>query len=216
MNLSGQPEAPRDRSLSFLQIQTETGWIRMLDRFARWCTPQPGWRILDAGSGPGYLAARLAETGCQAVAVDLNWGGFHQQRLHPDAAAASVSQLPFAARAFDLIAASNLLFLLADPLPALLELRRCLANTGQLALLNPSPRMSVVAAAALADSRGLGGADRASLIAYARRAETGNRWSESELKHLLADAGLSLLETSRQMGPGLVTFARAGRGNFSG
>lgn len=209
MKPSGSQEPPVEASLSFHDIQTGTGWGRMLDRFARWCAPQAGWRVLDAGAGPGYLAARLAESGCMAIAADREWQVFQPQRLHATAAAADVQWLPFASGAFDLIAASNLLFFLPDPLPALLEQRRCLAPSGQLALLNPSERMSVSAAAELARAHNLQGADRASLLNYARRAEAGHRWSEAALAKLLDRAGFSLVECSLHMGPGLVRFARA-------
>jgi ubiquinone/menaquinone biosynthesis C-methylase UbiE len=209
MTASNQPELPDGEPLSFHQIQTSTGWKRTLSHFARWCTPQAGWQVLDAGSGPGYLAARLAEAGCQALAVDRNWRAFLPGKLHHAAATADVLRLPFQPALFDLIAASNLLFLLAEPQAALSELRRCLNSNGQLALLNPSEKMSVANATDLAAARGLQGADRASLLNYASRAQDGHRWSAAQLARLLDSTGFRLVETSLHMGPGLICFARA-------
>lgn len=195
--------------LSFLEVQTQTGWGRMLENFACWCSPQPGWFTLDVGCGPGLLPALLARQGCRAFGLDIDFTALSPLRLHPDLALGTNMHLPYPAHTFDLVTASNLLFILADPLTALIELLRVIRPTGRVAMINPSPAMSQAAASALADERRLDGLARRSLLHYAAQAEAHRRWSEAELAQLLAHAGLALEETTPRMGRGLVLFSLA-------
>lgn len=133
------------------------------------------------------------------------------QRLHPDLARATAAFPPFQTGIFHLVTASNLLFFLPDPAQALWEMARLARMDGWVALLNPSEHMSVAAAAAFADQRGLSGLDRDSLLGWAARAEAHQRWSESDLVELYACAGLVLQETTLRFGPGLARFARGRR-----
>jgi SAM-dependent methyltransferase len=108
-----------------------------------------------------------------------------------------------------MVTASNLLYLLDDPLPALHEFVRVLKPGGALAVLNPSEDMTVATATALADDRGLTGLARDTLLNYAARAEHAVRWSAADLEKLFSRTGLQLTDTTLKMGPGLVRYARA-------
>lgn len=193
--------------MSFYAIQTQTAWGHTLAGFAAWCAPQAGWRALDVGCGPGLLPALLAARGCQAWGVDLEYAAL-AGGLHPALAQAAAERLPFPPASFDLLTASNLLFLLPDPSAALAEMARLLRPGGQAALLNPSERMSLAAATALADERRLAGLERDSLLTWAARAETHARWDEPALDALCQRAGLRLVETALKVGPGLARLAR--------
>jgi len=193
--------------LSFFEIQTQTAWGRTLAGFAAWCAPQPGWRALDVGCGPGLLPVLLAQRGCRAYGVDLDFASLAAS-LHPALAQAAAERLPFPAAAFDLLTASNLLFLLPNPAAALAEMARLLHPDGQAALLNPSEHMSLAAAAALADERRLTGLERASLLNWAARAEAHARWDEPALQALCQRAGLRLVESALKIGPGLARWTR--------
>jgi len=199
---------PGDAHPSFLTIQTQTGWGRALAAFAGWCALAPGELALDVGCGPGLLPALLQERGARAFGVDLDRKALLTP-LHPGLALADALHLPFPGVFFHLVAASNLLFLLPDPLAALAEMRRVLRPAGRLCLLNPSERLSVTAAETLARERGLQGAARESLLGWARRAEAGRRWTEAETAALLAQAGLRLVESALMVGPGLARCSRA-------
>jgi len=196
--------------LSFLAIQTQTGWARALQGFADWCRPQAGWLTLDVGCGPGLLSALLAERGCRAFGVDIDKASL-AQRLHPPLAQAGAERLPFPAGSFHLVTASNLLFFLPDPEAALLEMRRLVRPDGWVALLNPSERMSIPVATEFADRRGLVGLDRLSLLDWAARAQAHHRWDEAGLVELFAQAGLILQESALKFGPGLARLARGRR-----
>ena len=194
----------------FLELQTKTGWGAMLRSFAAWLDPQPDTLILDVGTGPGLLPAIFAQSGCRAIGADYALDMF-RDALHPNLLLANVFSLPFKPLTFDLITASNLLFLLPDPLTALTEMKRLLTPDGEIALLNPSEKMSVTAATQLANARNLEGLARETLLNYAGRAERHYRWSEADLRELFAEANLELADTTTRMGNGLVRFSRGKR-----
>ena len=194
---------------TFLELQTQTGWGRTLAGFAAWCQAQPGWRVLDVGCGPGLLPALFARQGCNALGLDLEADMFLPQPLHPQVLVAHGEALPFPGGMFDLVTASNLLFLLEQPAPAVVELRRVLCAGGRLCLLNPSEAMSVQAAGMLADQRGLDGLARETLLNWARRAESYARWDAEALAGLLEAAGLKLERTELRVGSGLARLACA-------
>jgi ubiquinone/menaquinone biosynthesis C-methylase UbiE len=198
-------------SAYFLELQTKTGWGRVLERFADWCAPEPGIRALDVGTGPGLFAALLAQRGAWMIGVDHDRANFAIPQ-HGELAAADAMRLPLRSASVDMVTASNVLFLLPDPSAALREMRRALKPGGVLCVLNPSEKMNVAAATQLADEAGLDGLARDTLINYGRRAEKYHAWSEADLRALFAPAGLALNDTKLTMGPGLVRFARARNG----
>jgi SAM-dependent methyltransferase len=197
--------------VSFLDIQIHTGWSRVLQSFADWCQPQADWITLDVGCGPGLLPCLLSQRGCTAFGIDLEAKMFSPPRLHLQLAQADSIHLPFPTGAFDLVTASNLLFLIIDPRSALREMRRLIRQEGQIDVLNPSESMSVIAATTLADQRGLQGLERDSLLNWAAIAEANRRWGVRELQELFNSAGLELVDTVLKVGPGLARFAKGVR-----
>jgi len=193
---------------TFIELQTQTGWGRTLAGFASWCQVQPGWRVLDVGCGPGLLPALFARQGCMAIGLDLEADMFLPQPLHPQVLVAQAEGLPFPGGVFDLVTASNVLFLMADPRPVLDEMRRVARSGGMLALLNPSEQLDQEAAAALAETKALQGLARQSLLNWAQRAEVNHRWTETEINALLMSSGIQPVENSLKVGPGFARFTR--------
>ncbi len=191
----------------FLELQTETGWGRMLASFARWCAPEPGQMVLDVGCGPGLLPSFFAKTGARAYGSDMDPKMFVQP-LHPDVLIADIFAMPFHDEYFDMITASNLFYLLSDPLYAMQSIIRLVKPGGQICLLNPSEQMSIAAAEKLADDSDLSGVARESLLGYGQRAEECFRWSEEDLEGIYKDIGFSLTYTTTKMGTGLVRYAK--------
>ena len=191
----------------FLKLQTQTGWGAILRSFASWLDPKLASLILDVGTGPGLLPTIFAQSGCHSFGIDSSFAMF-RNALHPDLVLANALTLPFKPATFNVITASNLLFLLPDPLSALIEMTRILVSDGEVALLNPSEDMSISAATALADEHNLEGLARETLLNYAARAEHYHRWSEDDLRELFASAKLELTDTTTKMGNGLVRFVR--------
>lgn len=198
----------RPESTVSVAVQTQTGWGRILDSFVNWCQPQAGWLVLDVGCGPGLLPALFTRAGCQAFGLDLDYDGFAPPRLYTALAQADALHLPFPECSFHLVTASNLLFLLPDPLLALCEMARITQHGGLVAVINPSEQMNLTAATALADQHNLSSIARDSLLTYARRAEDHYRWSKQDVETLFSAAGLPLTETALRMGSGLTRFAK--------
>ncbi len=192
----------------FYEIQTNTPWGRTLTDFASFCRPRPASVILDVGCGPGLLPSIFANQGHIACGVDAD-PYLLSAHLSPNLVQADAAHLPFPPAIFDLVTATNLLFLLDAPMQALIEWKRLLCPGGQIALLNPSERLSVESATRLANERKLEGAARTSLLDWARNAEQHVRWTEDETRLLLARAGLELVETCLRVGPGFARLVRA-------
>jgi len=193
---------------NFFDVQTKTAWGRTLAEFASFCDLRPASVILDVGCGPGLLPAIFTRAGHTAFGLDSDFS-LLSSFLTLNLIQADALDLPFQAATFDVVTATNLLFLLDDPLRALLEWKRVLAPASELCLLNPSEDLSLSAATRLADQRGLNGAARESLLNWAHNAETHFRWTESETQELLSRAGLQLEESIVKVGPGFARFVRA-------
>lgn len=194
----------------FLEIQTQTAWGKTLQDFCGWCAPEPGNQVLDVGCGPGLLPALFASRDrVTAFGADSDLHLLIAAPVPVPLAGASVYTLPFPDSAFDMLTATNVLFLLGDPLRALCEMSRLLKPGGQLCLLNPSEALTVESATQLADARGLTGKNRESLLGWAQRAEKHVRWSEAQTRDLNKKAGLTLTETAFRVGPGFGLFSRS-------
>ena len=191
----------------FLELQTKTGWGMMLESFSRWCEPQPGQRTLDVGTGPGLLPALFSQAGSISFGLDHD-PEMLRTPLHQAAVLANAGQLPFASGTFEMVTASNILYLSTDPTSLLGEMVRVLCPNGWVCLLNPSERMGLAVAEQLADERRLEGLARDTLLNYAARAEEHHRWSEDDLASMLSEFGLSNLQTTTRMGAGFVRYVR--------
>jgi SAM-dependent methyltransferase len=191
----------------FLELQTHTGWGRTLYGFAAWCAPQPGWLTLDVGCGPGLLPAIFSQMGCLACGIDLDIEMFKPSPLHPLAAVADVSALPFSFQTFDLITASNLVFLLPEPVQVLIKLRKLLRPGGKLAMLNPSELLAPQSALEFAEKSGLAGIARETLLNWAKRATDHHRWTDEDTRVLYTSAGMEYQGSDLKVGPGFGRFS---------
>jgi ubiquinone/menaquinone biosynthesis C-methylase UbiE len=192
---------------NFHALQTQTGWGRTLAAFAEWCTPQPGWYTLDVGCGPGLLPSILASYGCWAAGIDIDQGMFMPQPLHPEVVVGDIFRLPFDVGEFDLVTGSNLLFMLPEPVKALIEMKRVLKTNGKVAMLNPSEALSKGAVQIFIDERSLIGVARETMVLWAERAEAHSRWTEAETYALYNQSGLKCMSCSSRVGSGFARFS---------
>lgn len=118
---------------------------RTAETHAGFFLPQlrPGWRLLDAGCGPGTITLGLARRVAPgyAAGIDIEDLQFQNAReeaqregLNVDFRKASVYQLPFLDHCFDAVFSHALLEHLSDPSTALMEMRRVLKPGGLIAL----------------------------------------------------------------------------------
>lgn len=197
----------------YISMQTQTGWTTILESFARFVAPAEGARVLDIGTGPGALVKLFREQyHAEAYGVDYDplmmAHASSYQMLRGAFICSSVYQLPLRAAQFDVVTATNVLYLLDEALPALIEVARILRPGGTFVMLNPSPQMSIVAATMLADERGLTGFARENFIHWGEIAEAKVRWSPKQIAELFQKVGLELTETRERVGAGLALYAR--------
>ncbi len=199
----------------FAAVQASPGWDRVLAAFAEFCRVEPGWRALDVGCGPGGLGHHLHALGCQVIGLDRDWQmvslAQSGERDHAGAAQGDARRLPYSMEAFDLVTATNVLFLVDEPQAGLSEMVRVAKHGGRVAMINPSERMSLEAATRLADERRLTGIERTSLLGWAQTAEARRRFTEADTRRMCADAGCRILEMTTRIGPGLARMILAER-----
>ena len=201
------------------QVHGSGGWTKILEAFAGFVDPQPGQRVLDVGCGPGALVRLFARRGCHVIGVDADPALVARaEELAAGLPGAefrqgSVLDLPFAAEEFDTVTATNVIFLLPDPVAGLKEMARVCKVGGHVAMLNPAARLSESTARAYALGASLNEFDTLSLTNWGRIAETHPRFTRAELKAMLPAAGLALAKVedalTGRVGRGLALFARA-------
>ena len=90
-----------------------------------------GQLVLDVGAGTGAVSQRLVAAGSRAVAVDASWSMLaHHASSRPPAVVGDISRLPLADGAVDGAVAAFVLNHLADPVAALVEVRRVVREGG--------------------------------------------------------------------------------------
>src|SRR6188472_1203763 len=96
------------------------------------CAPElTGQLVMDVGAGTGAVSHRLVAAGARAVAVDASWSMLaHQASSRPPAVVGDISRLPLVDDAVDGAAAAFVLNHLADPVAALVEMRRVVRPGG--------------------------------------------------------------------------------------
>jgi len=200
----------------FTQVQATSGWDRVLASFARFVAPSRMAQTLDVGCGPGSLVRRLAREVAFAHGCDADHGMIEQaQKLSDEAGLhnaefrlGALPDLPYQPDRFDAVTATNVIFLQRHPQAALVEMARVCQPNGIVAMLNPSPQMTVVAATAHADRQGLTEFNRVSFINWGNVAEQAHRFSAEQIMEMFEAAGLSEIVIEAKIG-GLALFAKA-------
>lgn len=191
---------------------------RTADTHARFFLPHlnPGWRVLDAGCGPGTITLGLTRRAAPGVVtgIDIEDSQFGKAReqgqregLNVEFRKASIYQLPFEDACFDAVFSHALLEHLTDPAAALTELRRVLKPKGLIGVRAGDIGGMLIDAESDGPARGL--------AAYlAKRGEnSGDPNVGRKLGRLLRKAGFTLLnmaasyevitETLLKIGPAL-------------
>jgi ubiquinone/menaquinone biosynthesis C-methylase UbiE len=198
----------------FAQVQSTPGWDRILQSFHRFAALPPQSRVLDVGCGPGSLARHLARDGHMVTGIDTDPLMIDRaQYLATELPSVTfelgdVKKLRYDDASFDAALATNVIFLIANPLVGLKEMARVVRPGGIVAMLNPSIHMSIEAAQSLADEQHLEGLARVSLANWARAAAVNRRFSTEEASALFDAAGLSQIESQEKVGLGLALLVK--------
>ncbi len=200
----------------FTQVQATAGWDRVLASFAHFVNPDRSAHVLDVGCGPGSLVRKLACDVTFAYGCDADRYMIEQaQKLADEAGLRNVEfrwgalpDLPYPPDRFEVVTATNVIFLQRHPQAAICNMVAVCRSGGLIAMLNPSPRMNVATATALADKHGLTDLNRVSFINWGNVAEQNHRFSEAQLVKLFEAAGLSDIVIEAKIG-GLALFAKA-------
>jgi 2-polyprenyl-3-methyl-5-hydroxy-6-metoxy-1,4-benzoquinol methylase len=106
------------------------------------CDMKLGSRVLDVGSGSGWVARQLATKGAKVVSVDLSERNLEKTKLtlgreSADFVLADAYRLPFRKGSFDVVVASEVLEHLNSPATCLQEFERILAPHGKVITSTP-------------------------------------------------------------------------------
>lgn len=124
-----------------MRNEADIAYRRRVPRLLEYLQLTPRDRVLDCGSGMGYLSMVMAEvSGATIVAADrdldrLRWAQREQVAALP--AAVDISSLPFADASFDKVLLSEVLEHLPDDVAGLRELWRVLRPGGVMAICVP-------------------------------------------------------------------------------
>jgi ubiquinone/menaquinone biosynthesis C-methylase UbiE len=199
----------------FTQVQASDGWDRILASFARFLALDRSACVLDVGCGPGSLVRRLAHEVTLAHGCDADCGMIEQARQLAQREGLTnvefrVDRLPdlsYAHASFDAVTATNVIFLQRDPFVALRGMARVCKPNGVVAMLNPSPQMSMAAATALADQQGLTEFNRVSFINWGNIAEQSHRFSAAQITQMFETIGLNDIAIEAKIS-GVALFAK--------
>ena len=192
----------------FTQVQASHGWDRILTSFARFVAPDRTAHVLDVGCGPGSLVRKLAHQAAFAYGCDADREMIVQAQQLAEAEGLTnvefrvgvLPDLPYAPDRFEVVTATNVIFLQRNPAAALSGMVNVCQPGGLVALLNPSPQMDTAAAVAHADLLGLTGLDRVSFINWGNVAEQNHRFSEAQITKMCEAAGLSEIVIEAKIG----------------
>ena len=100
-------------------------------------------RILDVGTGTGFLALLFAEMGHNVTGIDISRSMLEKSRQNADRMQLTVDfmhgdaeKLPFEDETFDIVVNRNLLWTLPDPVAAVCEWSRVVKSGGKLVLID--------------------------------------------------------------------------------
>jgi ubiquinone/menaquinone biosynthesis C-methylase UbiE len=187
----------------------------VLASFARFVAPENSAHVLDVGCGPGSLVRRMAREVTFVSGCDADRGMIEQAQKLADEEGlrnlefrvGALPDLPYVSDRFDVVTTTNVIFLQRHPQVAVCGLTRVCTAGGIVAMLNPSPQMSVAAATAHADRHGLTDFNRISFINWGNVAEQAHRFSERQITTMFEAAGLSKIVIEAKIG-GLALFAK--------
>ncbi|WNB93975.1 methyltransferase domain-containing protein [Bacillus sp. NEB1478] len=184
-----------DELVSFFDSMARTSWLKKIHESLKETTGSwNGKDVLDVGCGTGRLLLRGAEEANKLVGVDLSSEMvkasiqqffYHELSGKSEFLIADAEKLPFNAHSFDLGISTCVMFLLPHPEQGIKEIHRVLKQGGQIAMLNPTEKMSQETAAQYGKENGISGFERTALLKWSNVSTKRHRYTTDEMTELL-------------------------------
>jgi ubiquinone/menaquinone biosynthesis C-methylase UbiE len=208
-----------DELVSFFDSMARTSWLKHIhDRLKEKTGTWKEKDVLDVGCGTGRLLLRGAEEANRIVGVDLSSEMvkasiqqffYHELSGKSEFLVADAEKLPFKDNSFDLALSTCVMFLLPDPEQGIKEIHRVLKMGGQIAMLNPTEKMSQETAAQYAKENGISGFERTALLKWSNVSTRRHRYTNEEMTSLLKNLHFSEVSHSKVLGGlAIITIAK--------
>jgi ubiquinone/menaquinone biosynthesis C-methylase UbiE len=209
-----------DELVSFFDSMARTTWLKGIHDTLKETTGS--WEdkdIIDVGCGTGRLLLRGAKEANKLVGVDLSSEMvkasiqqffYHELSGKSEFLVADAENLPFEDDSFHLALSTCVMFLLPDPSKGIQEIHRVLKKDGQIAMLNPSEKMSQETAAQYAKENEISGFERTALLKWSNVSTRRHRYTTDEMTELLEElhyyevthkkvlGGLAIISTAKK------------------
>ncbi|MDR7074505.1 ubiquinone/menaquinone biosynthesis C-methylase UbiE [Fictibacillus barbaricus] len=208
-----------DELVSFFDSMARTSWLKQIhDTLKEMTGLWNGKDVLDVGCGTGRLLLRGAEEANRLVGVDLSSEMvkasiqqffYHELSGKSEFLVADAEKLPFKDDSFDLALSTCVMFLLPDPVQGIKEMCRVLKTGGQIAMLNPSEKMSQETAVQYAKEKGISGFERIALLKWSNVSTKRHRYTTEEMTELLENLQFTEISHSEVLGGlAIITIAK--------
>jgi ubiquinone/menaquinone biosynthesis C-methylase UbiE len=208
-----------DELVSFFDSMARTSWLKQIHDTLKEKTGS--WKekdVLDVGCGTGRLLMRGAEEANRLVGVDLSSEMvkasiqqffYHELSGKSEFLVADAEKLPFTDDTFDLALSTCVMFLLPDPEQGIKEIHRVLKMGGQIAMLNPTEKMSQETAAQYAKENDISGFERTALLKWSNVSTRRHRYTKDEMTELLTNLHFTEISHNEVLGGlAIITIAK--------
>jgi len=197
-----------DRAVDFFDnVQSTPFYKSLLQEFVNFIEVNSEMVVVDVGCGPGYLTRLLARRVKSVSCVDISEAMVKRARKHAleeDIENASYTvgraeNIPEESGYFNVAVATSVIYFVEDPVVALKEMARVVTKGAQVAMMNPSDKMTGQNVISYIKEHRLGRHDVETLENWLYAAEGARRFSEDYATRIMSAAGLTDIMHTRRL-----------------